>query len=106
MSQLINKRYKDYDRVSRYATFPIYYNVVDDKYLYGLTSHINKESASYVNHKVKNRETLDNIALYYYNNPTYYWIIADFNDIQDPYIELEVGSNLKIPTFSTIKFNV
>jgi nucleoid-associated protein YgaU len=59
-----------------------------------------------VSHKVKDGDTLDSLALYYYNNPTYYWVIADFNRIQDPYLELEVGRILKIPTFSNIAFKL
>ena len=106
MSQLIKKGYKDYDRVSRYSVFPYYYNRLDDKYLYGLTSQLKKENIPYVAHIVSEGDTLDTLALYYYNNPTYFWVIADFNNIQDPYRDLDIGSKLKIPSFSSIKFDV
>ena len=106
MGQLINKNYKNYDRVSRYVTFPYYYNRVDNKYIYGLTCHLKKENISYVVHLVEDNDTLDSLALYYYNNPTYFWAIADFNNIQDPYLELVAGTKLKIPTFSNIEFDV
>ena len=106
MSQLINKAYKSYDRVSRYSVFPYYYNRIDDKYIYGLTTQLKKDNITYVTHVVKDKDTLDSLALYYYNNPTYYWIIADFNRIRDPYEELEIGRILKIPTFSNIAFDV
>lgn len=106
MSQLSNKAYKDYNRVSRYSVFPYYYNRVDDKYTYGLTSHIKQKNTNYVIHTVKENDNLDKLALYYYNNPTYFWAIADFNNIQDPYQELKVGTKLKIPTFSNIQFDV
>ena len=106
MSKIENKGYKDYSKISRYSVFPYYYNRLDDKYIYGITSHLKTENTKYVNHIVKQNDTLDSIALYYYNNPTYYWIVADFNKIQDPYEKLIVGSILKIPTFSNIKFDV
>lgn len=106
MSKIDNKAYKDYNKISRYSVFPYYYNRLDDKYIYGLTSHLQHNDTKYVNHYVKQDDTLDTIALYYYNNPTYYWVIADFNRIQDPYKKLEIGSVLKIPTFSNIKFEI
>ena len=99
------KLYKDYQKISRYSVFPYYYNRIDDKYMYGLTTHLS-DDITYVNHVVKQEDTLDTLALYYYNNPTYYWIIADFNKIQDPYKCLKIGSILKIPTFSNLKFNI
>lgn len=105
MSKIENKAYKDYNRISRYSVFPYYYNRLDDKYMYGLTSHL-KTEVNYVNHHVKQEDTLDTLALYYYNNPTYFWVIADFNRIQDPYEKLEIGRVLKIPTFSNIEFDI
>lgn len=103
MDVLINKSYKDYDKLSRYANFPYYYHTKDDKYIYGTTSHL-KDSTSYRLHTILQNDTLDTLALKYYNNPTYFWIIADFNRIQDPYLPLKVGASIKIPTFSTIEF--
>lgn len=105
MGQLINKEYKEYHRISRYSVFPFYYNQVDGKYIYGLTSQL-KQDVNYVYHYVKQGDTLDTLALYYYNNPTFYWVIADFNYIQDPYADLVIGQKLKIPTFSNIEFDI
>ena len=101
--KLKDKQYKDYYYLSRYTSFPFYYNEEDRKYVYGVTSQLN-QNASYVLHKVKAHETLDTLALDYYNNPTLFWIIADFNKIQDPYIELEIDSQLKIPTLNEVNF--
>ena len=106
MEILSNKQYKSYDRVSRYQVFPFYYNTTDNKYVYGITSHLITDDTKFVSHKVKRFDTLDSLALYYYNNPTYFWVIADFNRIRDPYKELEEGTILKIPTFSNIAFDV
>lgn len=102
---LIKKQYKDYERVSRYAPFPYYYNRLDEKYIYGITNHLDiDKGTSFVSHVVKNGDTLDSLSLYYYNNPTYYWIIADFNRIQDPFEPLGEGIRLKIPTFSSVEY--
>ena len=101
--KLTNKQYKDYDYLSRYTSFPFYYNEEDRKYVYGVTSQLN-QNVTYVLHEVKANETLDTLALDYYNNPTFFWIIADFNHIQDPFLKLEIGSKLKIPTLNEVNF--
>ena len=102
---LTEKRYKDYQRISRYSPFPYYYNSKDNKYVYGITAQLQTNDTPFVTHTVEQGDTLDSIALYYYNNPTYYWIVTDFNRIQDPFIELVPGTKLKIPTFSAIKYD-
>ena len=103
MDTLINKQYKNYNYISRYTSFPYYYHTIDRKYIYGTTSNLNKDTVFTV-YTVKPADTLDLIALEYYNNPTLFWVIADFNDIHNPYDELEVGSKLNIPTLSNISF--
>lgn len=107
MKEILSKKeYKDYNRVSRYSIFPYYYNRIDEKYIYGLTAQLNNTNTTYVNHVVEQGDTLDTLALYYYNNPTYYWVIADFNRILDPYTELQVGQTLRIPTFNNIEYDL
>lgn len=69
--KLTNKQYKDYDYLSRYTSFPFYYNEGDRKYIYGVTSQLN-QSITYVLHEIKVNETLDTLALDYYNNPTFF----------------------------------
>ena len=103
MDTLSNKNYKDYNYISRYAPFPYYYNEQDKKYMQGLTSQLSQES-TFILHEVKLGETLDSIALDSYSNSTYFWVIADFNHIRDPFAELEVGTMLKIPTLAGISF--
>ena len=105
MNILTHKKYKSYDRLSRYTRFPYYYNTEDNKYMYGTTAHL-KDNTPYMLHKVQRGDTYDKLALDYYNNPTYYWIILDFNRIQDPFIEPEEGIYIKIPTFSAIQFDI
>ena len=106
MDILTSKQYKSYDRVSRYSVFPYYYHRVDAKYIYGITAHLKTDGKTYVSHKVVDGDTYDTLALHYYNNPTYYWVITDFNKVQDPYQIPKVGSIVKIPTFSNIEFDV
>lgn len=103
MDILQDKAYKEYNYISRYAPFPYYYNRLDDKYIYGITGHIRKD-ISFVLHIAKYRDTFDSLALKYYGNPTYYWAICDFNDIQDPFSSIEIGQEIKIPTLSSITF--
>ena len=98
-----DKQYKSYQKVSRYSSVPYYYNTVDKRFFYGTSKHL-KDNTLYKVHKVVEGDTLDSLALYYYNNPTYYWIIADFNRIRDPFEALVIGDHLKIPTFSNIEF--
>ena len=100
---LTDKQFREYAKLSRYTNTPYYYNRVDDKFIYGLSKNLRDDTTFRV-HIVKEGDTLDSLALYYYNNPTYFWIIADFNRIQDPYKNLSVGSHIKIPTFSAIEF--
>lgn len=101
---LKDKNYKQYENISRYASFPYYYHTEDNKYIYGITSQIDK-NISFVSHKVEQKDTLDNLSLTYYGRPDYYWMIADFNNIQDPYERLYGNyDSLKVPTFTSIQY--
>lgn len=105
MNILTDKQYKNYDRLSRYEIFPTYYNTVDNKYFYGTTAQLSTDTP-FISHKVSQNDTWDSLALYYYGNPTYYWIICDFNRIQDPLSRPKLNTIIKIPTFSAIKFDI
>lgn len=103
MDLLVNKRYKQPSYLSRYTTFPYYYHILDKKYVQGTVAYLSDKTL-YTIHTVKHGDTFDNLALKYYNNPTYYWIICSFNRIQDPFMTLKVGDTLKIPSMSNIEF--
>ena len=104
MDILTNKRYANYDYICRYINTPYYYNTIDKRDVSGITKNINKE-VSWVAHKVVPEDTLDSLALTYYNNPTYWWAIAYFNNIQDPFERLiDRFSIIKIPSISEIEF--
>ena len=85
-------------------SFPYYYHTQDNKYIYGITAYLN-DTTPYKAHVVQAGDTLDTLALYYYNNPTMYWVICSFNHIRNPYKQLVVGSVIKIPSLSTIKYD-
>lgn len=104
MDILTNKQYEVYSYTCRYTPMPYYYNTEDKKWVYGLSSNL-VQSTSYVAHQVKDSDTLDNLALKYYGNPTYYWVIANFNNIQDCYIRLvDYFKVIKIPNIQSITF--
>lgn len=101
---LKDKKTLKYNYLSRYSTFSIYYNTLDEKYIYGITSYLN-DSIAYVEYKVKQGDTLDSLANYYYGRPDFYWVIADFNKILDPLEELFGNyDTLKLPSLSDITF--
>jgi len=104
MDILKDKKYEVYSYTCRYTTVPYYYNTLDEKYVYGTGTPLSKET-SYISHKVTQTDTLDSLALKYYNNPTLYWAIAYFNDIQDSFINLvDNYKTLKIPQIAGIEF--
>jgi len=104
MDVLKDKQYYQYDYTSRYTGVPYYYNIADQRQIYGIGSNLNKNTA-WVAHQVSETDTLDYLALKYYNNPTFWWIIAYFNDIQDAFIRLfDKYTMLKIPSISSIEF--
>lgn len=105
MEKLINKRYHNFDYTSRYTPVPYYYDTEKQEEVYGIGLQMSNKTA-FVSHRVKPEDTLDALALTYYNNPTYWWIIAYFNRINDPFIKLSLKfSVIKIPSISSIKFD-
>lgn len=104
MDTLKDKKYKQYDSLSRYSGFPVYYDTVNDKYVYGIMTPLNKDTA-YVEHAVTPTDTLTGLAFKYYGRPDYYWVIGLFNNIEDCLITLSGNYKiLKIPTISNISF--
>lgn len=104
MESLKDKKYASFDYISRYASVPYYYHTIDNKEIFGLSKNMYK-NITWVAHSVISTDTLDKLALTYYNNPTYWWIIAYFNDIQDPFIRLkDYFDILKIPSITNVAF--
>ena len=104
MDKLTKKVYLSYNYTCRYTGVPSYYDTEKQRDVYGIGEQMLKNIA-YVSHKVVPEDTLDSLALNYYNNPSYWWIIAYFNDIPDPFIDLHKRyTTLKIPSISSIEF--
>ena len=104
MDTLKNKMYENFDYLSRYTNTPYYHDTLTGKEIYGIGTNL-KNNSEYVTHVIKSNDTLNSLALKYYNNPTFWWIIAYFNDIQDPFKPLRNKyQTLKIPSISSIEF--
>ena len=102
MNVLKDKSSKTYLYTSRYATLPCYYNTLDKKYMYGISKNLNTNT-DYVLHNLVDSDSLDSLALKYYGRPDLFWVIADFNNLNDPYIRLvDKMSSIKIPALSGI----
>lgn len=106
MDILTNKTIKTSKYFSRYNGIPYYYNTHDNKNQMALKAWL-KSDFDYIQYSVQEGDTYDFLALKFYNNPTYYWIICDANKIIDPMIEPEVGDVLIIPSLgSNLQFEV
>lgn len=104
METLKKKNYANYDYLSRYAHIPYYYDSLENKEIYGIGTNM-KNDTDYFTHQVKSNDTLHSLSLKYYNNPTFWWIIAYFNDVQDSFMQLSDKYQLiKIPNISSIEF--
>lgn len=103
MDVLKNKEYKDYNRLSRYASFPYFYNTLDNKCVVEIPTALDPNTL-YSTYIVQAGDTYDFISLKSYNNPTYYWIICNANNIFDPLVNPTPGTRLRIPQLSTIQF--
>lgn len=58
----------------------------------------NFNNTKHIAHTVKSGETIQSIAFQYFGDSGYWVIIADYNAIYNPFIELEEGLELLIPT--------
>lgn len=104
MDILKDKATENYSYISRYANFYYYYNTADKKYMYGLTAQLSNET-SFVTVQVEPNCTLDFLANKYYGRPDYFWVIADFNRISDPFINLyPTYTTIKVPNIGSIEY--
>ena len=105
MSEILSKKqFRDYSYTSRYNNFPYYYHRLDDKYVYGSTAWL-KDDTPYTLYKIRKGDTWDILSLRFYDNPTFFWILCEFNHVQDPYSELVPDKVIKVPTKSSIEFD-
>ncbi len=104
MNSLKNKRYESFDYLSRYTNIPYYFDTIKERDVFGIGTNL-KTTGEYITHKIRANDTLHALALKYYNNPTFWWVIAYSNNIQDPFKPLvDKYQTLKIPSISSIAF--
>ena len=104
MDTLKNKTYASFNYLSRYTNTPYYFDSLTGKEVFGIGTNL-KTSTDFVTHVVKSNDTLNALALKYYNNPTFWWVIAYFNNIQDAFTPLkDKYTTLKIPSITGIEF--
>ena len=104
MDTLRSKQYASFNYLSRHINTPYYFDTLTGREVFGIGTNM-KNNTEYFTHKVTSRDTLEALALKYYNNPTYWWVIAYFNDIPDAFIKLSAKYNtLKIPSISSVEF--
>lgn len=94
---------KNYDYISRYEAFNYFYDPKNNKYYYGLTSHLRNDT-SYVIYEVKPGDSYDSIALDHYGCALFYWVITDYNRIVDAITPPEPGTQLRLPALNSIVY--
>lgn len=57
---------------------------------------------NYYRVEVNEINRLDLIAYKYYNNPLLWWVIAQANNIIDPFEELEIGTLIRVPCIESL----
>ena len=100
MDILTNKTVKTSNYFSRHNGRNQFYNKLDKKNQLATDKWLSQDN-DYQTYVVRQDDTYDSIALWFYNNPTYYWIICDFNRILDPFKNPEVGDILYIPVLGS-----
>lgn len=51
---------------------------------------------------VRAGDTLQSIAYALLGDARYWWVVADFNDILDPFAELVPGTTLRLPSYARL----
>ena len=104
MDTLTNKYYNTYDYTNRNTVTPCYYDTLKQRYMAGIGAPMLRDG-DWVAHDIEPGDNLDYLALKYYNNPTLWWIIAYFNNINDAFEPLKLKfTTIKIPNMSSITF--
>lgn len=63
---------------------------------YAVSGDIQTNSFMFEYYTVDEEDFLDTISAKFYGTPTLWWVIADFNEIGNPYEDIEAGTTLKI----------
>ena len=97
------KNYKQYNYISRYESFPYYYDEINNRYYYGLVANLSKNTP-YAAYTVQNGDSYDSIAYDMYGSALFYWVICNFNNVMDCFENPEPGTILKLPSLNSIIF--
>lgn len=65
-----------------------------------------KERDNDIYYTTQEGETLRDIANKKYENSKLYWIIAEYNNIRDPWVRLSAGKLLRMPSRQHINDNI
>jgi len=98
----------DRRRSNRYRKCPIYADKETNDYVIGMRDIIDiPKTPSDTIHTVTSSEVcrLDLIAYKYYNNALLWWVIAQANNIKDPFNDVVLGMQLRIPNMNTLYGN-
>ena len=112
MDVLRNQSTKTSKYFSRYNGKNTYMNILDvlsrDKETGNVAYKEQIETSRWLSHNndykvyvTDEEDTYDLLAHQFYNNPTYYWIICDFNRVLDCMKPLKPNTTLYIPTLGT-----
>lgn len=97
------KNFKQYDYISRYESFPYYYDKVNNRYYYGLSANLIK-TTPYASYTVQAGDSYDSIAYDKYGNALFYWVICYFNNVPDSFEDPIPGTVIKLPSLNSIIF--
>ncbi len=82
--------------------FPIMVDFSSNEYflnifrVYTINEAVQNSVLFYVTHEVDSTDWLDTISMKYYGIPNLWWVIALVNGFNNPFEDLEPGTNLKI----------
>lgn len=101
----VESRNSSTTRSDRYRNSTIYKDIQTGEVL--LSSVVHADIPVLPNdtyHRVRSHETtrLDILAHTYYSNPLLWWVIAQANEIYDPFVPLEPGTLLRIPAIESL----
>lgn len=99
---IVYSKPRSYEHTSRYSK---YRQIVDnlDSYVETFNQSTIQKSDIDIFHTVTREQENrpDIIANIYYNDPSFYWVIAVANDLVDPFI-IQIGSILRIPSLNSL----
>lgn len=100
------KRLEDFDRDLPISSNLRLYSVLHDTedsedFLnvfrsYAVAEEVYNNESVFDYYTVEEEDWLDNISAQFYGTPFLWWVVAIFNDITNPYEELEAGKVLRI----------